>query len=278
MDSKVLIEHCRAAGLTVKGSALASISPEEKQLVLTQIAASGGSATKAPEPQGELTPTRVAPREPAGRVRNLSGIGRPAAEEAEVEPEVEEKTPPAEVAVDEVLTPAAAVESEPAASAEPEPESTDAALPEGDSNAGDAASVDDGSSETPTPTPAPAAAPADEALESLKRDDYVSAHGKKREVREMKPQPRSMTAVDRSTRRGARGKQALPSLAAPPKFETQQPKQKEEPERAQKPVISLTPDQILGQKSPLQQHLERSAKDKESLFFHLLIKMVVSFV
>lgn len=51
MDSKVLIEHCRAVGLSVKGSALASISPEEKQLVMTQIAASGGSATKAPEPQ-----------------------------------------------------------------------------------------------------------------------------------------------------------------------------------------------------------------------------------
>ena len=99
-------------------------------------------------------------------------------------------------------------------------------------------------------------------MDSIKRGDYVAAHGKKREVREMKPQARSMTAVDRATRRGARGRQALPTLALPPKLETQQPKQKAEPERAQKPVISLTPEQILGQKSPLQQHLERSTRDK----------------
>ena len=46
MDSKVLIDHCRAAGLTVKGSALASISPEEKQLVLDHIAASEKGQTR----------------------------------------------------------------------------------------------------------------------------------------------------------------------------------------------------------------------------------------
>jgi translation initiation factor IF-2 len=238
MDSKVLIEHCRAVGLSVKGSALASISPEEKQIVMNQIAAIGGSATKAPEPQADLMPTREDAREAAGRMRNLSGIGRPAVTE-EVEPEVEEEEVSTEAVAEEVTAPVVS-ESTPSETAEPaevgsEPASTDVG------------SGDDGNS------------PAEESVDSIKRDDYVAAHGKKREVREMKPQPRSMTAVDRATRRG---RQATPTLAAPPKFETQQPKQKVETERAQKPVISLTPEQILGQKSPLQQHLERSTRDK----------------
>ena len=55
MDSKVLIEHCRSAGLTVKGSALASISPDEKELVLSHM---GGAASDDSEAPAEATEDR----------------------------------------------------------------------------------------------------------------------------------------------------------------------------------------------------------------------------
>ena len=232
MDSKVLIDHCRAAGLTVKGSALASISPEEKQLVLDHIAA---SEKGNPEPAEELTPTREAPRETGSRIRNLGDIGRPVFEEEPVEEEPVEEASAEEPQQDEAVEVAAAAES----SEEPGEE----AKPAGE----------------PSPAEVPPEPEGDD-LGSIKRDDYVPAHGKKREVREMKPQVRHMTAVDR-TARGARGRQAMPALAAPPKFEAQQKKEAQKTEKAQKPVISLTPEQIMGQ-SPLQSHLERSTKEK----------------
>ena len=88
MDSKVLIEHCRAAGLTVKGSALASISPDEKQLVLDHIAGSGGG--EPPETEEELAPTRetVPDLKRMREMRTMAPQERPRAVEAEEEPEV----------------------------------------------------------------------------------------------------------------------------------------------------------------------------------------------
>lgn len=224
MDSKVLIDHCRAAGLTVKGSALASISPEEKQLVLDHIAASEMSK---PEPAEELAPTREAPRETGGRMRNLGDIGRPVVEEEPVEEEAAPEEPQ-----EEAVEVAAEASETPADETKPADEPPTEESPKSD----------------------------DDDIGSIKRDDYVPAHGKKREVREMKPQVRQMTAVDR-TARGSRSRQAMPALAAPPKFEAQQKKETEKTEKAQKPVISLTPEQIMGQ-SPLQSHLERSTKEK----------------
>lgn len=225
MDSKVLIDHCRAAGLTVKGSALASISPEEKQLVLDHIAA---SEKGKPEPAEDLAPTREAPRETGGRIRNLGDIGRPVAEE-----EQEQEEAPAEEPQEEAVEVAAEASETPVEEVKP---------------------ADEPPTEEPPKTD-------EDDLGSIKRDDYVPAHGKKREVREMKPQVRQMTAVDRTARGSRGGRQAMPALAAPPKFEAQQKKEAEKTEKAQKPVISLTPEQIMGQ-SPLQSHLERSTKEK----------------
>ncbi len=229
MDSKVLIDHCRAAGLTVKGSALASISPEEKQLVLDHIAASERSK---PEPAEELAPSRETPRETGGRIRNLGDIGRSVVEEESVEEESVEEEAASEEPQEEAVEVAAEASETPEVQSKPADESPSEESPKSD----------------------------DDEIGSIKRDDYVPAHGKKREVREMKPQVRQMTAVDR-TARGSRSRQAMPTLAAPPKFEAQQEKKAEKTEKAQKPVISLTPEQISGQ-SPLQSHLERSTKDK----------------
>ena len=44
IDSKLLIDYCAKAGITIKNSALASISPEERDRVLDVMKASGSSA------------------------------------------------------------------------------------------------------------------------------------------------------------------------------------------------------------------------------------------
>jgi translation initiation factor IF-2 len=73
MDSRLLIEHCAKAGIVVKNSALASISPEERDRVLA-IIRNGGSTTVMTAPGGEapVTPQREEHvRELAGAVRKL---------------------------------------------------------------------------------------------------------------------------------------------------------------------------------------------------------------
>ena len=47
IDSKLLIEYCSKAGIVVKASALASISPDEKERVMEIIRASTPTATAA---------------------------------------------------------------------------------------------------------------------------------------------------------------------------------------------------------------------------------------
>src|SRR5579872_7365775 len=73
MDSKDLIEHCTAAELKVKNSPLASISPEERDLVLSRLKHSGSSATVVEEPQ--MTPfSRDASRDVGGKMRSIKPV------------------------------------------------------------------------------------------------------------------------------------------------------------------------------------------------------------
>jgi len=71
MDSKVLIEHCRAAGLTVKGSALASISPEEKDLVMRHMEGAKGDASESPAEAAELPSRQDVARKIGSRMRDI---------------------------------------------------------------------------------------------------------------------------------------------------------------------------------------------------------------
>jgi len=109
IDSKLLIDYCSKAGITIKNSALASISPEERDRVLEIIRTSGSPATAtavAPAPQA---PKREHPTEVVGKarpIRNLnemvsrpqpSRVVEPAAPRA-VEPEpVPVEEPPAKI-------------------------------------------------------------------------------------------------------------------------------------------------------------------------------------
>ncbi len=57
IDSKDLIEHCNSAGIKVKNSPLASISPEERDLVLGHLKKSGPTTdATAPPEEAQMTP------------------------------------------------------------------------------------------------------------------------------------------------------------------------------------------------------------------------------
>ena len=70
MDSKILIEHCNAAGIQIKNSALASISPEEKDRVLKHMesAKNQGSTATASAP---VAPSRDPVRDAGTKMRSI---------------------------------------------------------------------------------------------------------------------------------------------------------------------------------------------------------------
>jgi translation initiation factor IF-2 len=73
MDSKILIEHCNAAGIKIKNSALASISPEERDHVLSFMKKAGPAAPVALE-ESQATPVRDASRDVGGKIRSIKPV------------------------------------------------------------------------------------------------------------------------------------------------------------------------------------------------------------
>lgn len=274
MDSKVLIEHCRAAGLTVKGSALASISPEEKTLVLAIIAGSAAPASAAVAVEDPLTPSRRTSPLGGGsdRVRDLRGM-QPRQRQIDQVDQVAE-TVVAELEEEATEQPAVS----PVGQAEPAAASQAAASTVDESSvavsviaeesveidpADDAASdeVDDDSTDDDDAAPTRKAAQRSPGA-NITRVDYVSPQGTQG-VREMM-KSRSMTAVDRSrVKGGPKSRPQLPALAEMPDFAPQKRKKDDKVEKPQQPVIKLTPEQIAGQ-SPLAIHLQRSTEEKNT--------------
>ena len=75
IDSKDLIEHCNSAGIKVKNSPLASISPEERDLVLGHLKKSGSTDATAPPEEAQMTPfARIGARR--GRKNSQHQTGR----------------------------------------------------------------------------------------------------------------------------------------------------------------------------------------------------------
>eukprot|EP00657_Telonema_sp_P-1_P002370 TRINITY_DN15521_c0_g1_i1.p1 TRINITY_DN15521_c0_g1~~TRINITY_DN15521_c0_g1_i1.p1 ORF type:complete len:216 (-),score=39.26 TRINITY_DN15521_c0_g1_i1:50-697(-) len=64
MDSKVLIDECNKAGVKLKNSALASITPDERDIVIAYLEQKGKPAVSSEEPstQETLTPQREQPK------------------------------------------------------------------------------------------------------------------------------------------------------------------------------------------------------------------------
>lgn len=249
MDSKDLIEVCGRAGIQLKNSALASITPEQRDVVMSFMEDTPGGATTATDEE-PLAPSRELSRE-RGKVRTLN---KPTSRSAtgsdtvdappEAGEDVDEQSapPPAEPVADEVPEVAAEIEpevvSEPAEVADDSEPAADAEAPDTEVEPDD----DGGTEEAPA------------KRDALSRDDYVPATGARssRGLREMKP---IGTIQESAARRRASAKKEsrpqLPALAAVPELPAvkKKPAKKAE-EPAQKPVIPLTAE-IYEKQGPL---------------------------
>ena len=232
MDSKVLIDHAATAGVKIKNSALASISPEERDIVvqyIKQLGSGGATAVK----EESRAPVRQPVRDVASKVRSIKPIAP--------KPQDGRQQPPAES-----VEPEAAEDASVEAS-EPEVEPT--------------ASV-----EAVEPEPAAPAAGL-RGVQPMQPHEYVPLRGShKTSIREMKPRG---TVPDTASRQPGppkgKAKQSLPQVAAPPTYKPPKPKEpKREQPAVQKPDIPLTAESFAQQQSPLRAHLQEKKKKKRT--------------
>lgn len=272
IDSKVLIEHCNSAGIKVKNSPLASISPAERDLVLGHLKGAGPSVAIAPSEESQMTPfARDSGREAGGKIRSIKPVvaraplpRERATAVVESEPSSEEEVSPASEVADEPVSteglPEEAVASQPPP-AEPAP------VPSPVVSAGplrspllrrSALGTDkpaDGSAEAPS---RPAAA--------IRPEEYVPPGGGRSSssIREMKPRGTISESEQAQQRRPKpKAKPALPNVAAPPTYKG--PAMRGTPKQeapAQKPDIPLSPD-TFSPNSPLREHLKKNVEQKK---------------
>ena len=290
MDSKELIDLCSQAGIELKNSALASITPAERDIVVGFM----DKSETTPDVQTKHEPVapvreQLVERQVGSKIRNLVGASpRPrsgmsptssslqsetsssatavaepptvgtshqasveVADDIDVEVDIPEVEPAQEES--EVVTEADAVEVD-------SPETVVEVKAE--SPIDSAAKV-----EQPIKVAAPAAptvptvAPK-KPLAPMSRSDYVSPVGGGM-VPEMKPLGSiSDEEVQRRRSVAQKGKkQSLPAIAAPPKapaVKTQKPQ--EEPQKSQKPTVRFTPG--MREQSPLSGHMQRQKTEE----------------
>lgn len=245
IDSKDLIQHCNDAGLEVKSSPLASITPAERDVLMEHLAKvrTSDAAPKAEEPS---TPVRETPIDRSSKVRQIRTLGplggtmrrRGRTEEADEPTSAAEEDAVVETAVqvaDEI--PAEEVVAESAAQSpgvDPEPAQAPAA---------------EAVSEEPPPE--------NKGASPISRADYVAPTGGSglAGIREMKPrgsvrEPESKGRRERTQKKSP----ALPSVATPTFKAPSTPAKSEGP--AQKPEVRLTAD-LLKQSSPLASILKK---------------------
>src|SRR5580692_1166463 len=268
IDSKDLIEHCNAAGIKLKNSPLASISPEERDRVLQQMKKGSPSAVAAPATEDvQMTPFARDPMRDAGKIRSIKPVvSRPplARDRGTVAVEVapEAPAPEARPAVDTeisppVETPPPTVAASSAAVEEPPASPPSAGGPLRRTAPGAAP-------EEASPALAPESAP--RTATPMRPDDYIAPGGGARagsSIREMKPRGSIVDEQGQQRRPKAKPKPALPSIAAPPNYRAPVNRtNKKEEAPAQKPDIPLSPD-IFGENSPLRDHLNKNAEQKK---------------
>lgn len=233
-DSKDLIQHCNDAGLDVKSSPLASITPAERDVLmdhLKSLKAKPGSATAVPVTMETL---RDEPRRDT-QGREIRDLGGPLSSQMKTRrpPRKESAQTPEEGEAD---TPVNVPATEPVASVPPQPELVEEAPTPVEPPAPEAPPVPEIVAETPVapiepaapPAPAPApvmpprgtvspasppvpapvgpkspvaeAAPQVERLSPISRSDYVSPTRPASPIREMKPHGSVRITEDRPLR------------------------------------------------------------------------------
>ena len=227
MDSKVLIDFCNRAGVHLKNSALASISPEERDTVINFIRQDAGGGA-APEVSSEpMAPLRDASRDVGGKIRELQTMSTRSKPAVDTGPGVEDG-----------------------------PSSTDAPLEATESSAADqpvvvAASDDAVAAQADTDvdivnSAVDEAQPVESVADRAELDRSDAIAGTPSMVREMRPIGNMTNLESRSQgnrQRKDQQKVSLPSVAAPPELPVT-PKKTSKPAEspAQKPVIPLTSD------------------------------------
>ncbi|MDA1213899.1 MAG: translation initiation factor IF-2 [Planctomycetota bacterium] len=245
IDSKLLIKHCNDAGIQVKASALASISPDEKDVVLKYMESLRQSSAGDEEQDDAMKPpSRDRASEFVGKIRSIKTMSPRTPSPRTMKPRGAETS----TSIDESQNEAGEkVEAELSSSAETDAQYGGTPSPEESAVAE--------SAEGPT-TPADAPSPQDK-MAPLRRDDYVSSFGAS-PIREMKPRSSS---TDRRTKE--KSKPALPSVAAPPTLKLPKPKSSKKDEGpAQKPDLRFTAESM-EQHSPLAAHLKKNTERKK---------------
>ncbi|MEM6468570.1 MAG: translation initiation factor IF-2 [Planctomycetota bacterium] len=304
LDSKDLVDLVKKVGITGKGSALASLTPDEVQRVKDHLGGSGGEpAVSAPAPSSVETKP-VAVRETARSERrpvNLSGGSRRQAEvKADEKPKGKAKAE-AKVRAPAPLPPVA--ESEPTSPTSEPSQTPDVRLP-GTARRGGLAGrmgkaadskADVASPKTPTTKPgSPPSQPAKPAAGRRGRDSGSDAEPNSPAADTPAPPP-ARPAGPLAVRGGAGGGGRVRSLdsrsgaggtpdnkrqdnkpkrreprisvnlaALPDAPKESAPKQKEQ-QKAQKPEIKLSPDLIQGHKQGMKAPLDKMAAAEESL-------------
>lgn len=295
-DSKELIVRCNEAGIPVKSSPLASISPEERDVLLAYL----DSRDKKTEPETSAPTTAAEPQVPldkavSGKVRAIQPTKAPRQPAAETKPaapteETVEEAPTAEQPAEELAPEPVAEESPseekpvedatPAApeqdatpvaetpTSEPAAETVEAETPEPVAQAepekaaaeedADVDSDSDGDEPAAKTESKPKRKPVDpQAPVKPSADDFGMVPGNLgSKIRDMKPRA-SVTDSGAARKPKPKPRPALPTLAVPPKFKAEAPVKKKDEAPAQKPDVKLTAD-ILDTNSPLAAHLKKS--------------------
>ncbi|MFO1094452.1 MAG: translation initiation factor IF-2 [Planctomycetaceae bacterium] len=240
IDSKELIQHCNDAGLDVKSSSLASITPDERDVLMAHLAKVRAPAATA-KGEDASTPTREAAVDRSAKVRQIRTLGPLGGTMRRRTRGDEEETPSGDTAT-AVISPAEPVDgTEPAPAVEPEVDAID----------------EDEVERAPAPVADAEAPPAEKKGGStISRADYVAPTGGSglAGIREMKPRG-SIRELESKTRRERPKKApALPSVATPTFKAPTAPVKTEGP--AQKPEVRLTAD-LLKKSSPLASILKK---------------------
>ncbi len=231
IDSKLLIAQCNEAGIPVKSSALAAISPEEKQILLGHLQAKSGT-TRLPAPAAPAV-QRPTLNQVLGDVRDIHR-DRSRRSLNEESPDSDSITPIELIAASIDSDPAVLEVANNVAPCEiaPSKEPEESAIEVSQESA-----VDDAvAHEVPQASFVANAMPRPKAVSTIAP---IASR-----MREMRPVGSGSEAARFGVKQPSRAKPSLPALAEMPAFKAKAPSRDVDVEqKVQRPEIKLTPDQ-----------------------------------
>ena len=279
IESKELIEYCNQAGVKAKNSALASISPEQRDVVVGYIEQRSKSAPE--QSRNPMAPVREEPAETGGKVRKIevaraqggrsSRMAGSGTATVDIESEIEIESEVAEEVEEEAeaIAEAAPVTEAPAKKAPAAPAEAEAEAPPEEEAAAEEEAAEIAKPAKTEAKAKPAAEEAEaEAPAAHRQEDYIAPAGvSSSSIRDMEMKPRAnVTDRQRKARPDKKkpAKPSMPFIAPAPELSTPKPKKPkvaQEP-AAQKPDFKLTGDMLKGD-APLRRQLERHIEERD---------------